>query len=238
MSGISSSLASPPRYRTHVPPRPRSEAKRTRIIDAAMRHFAEQGYHAARVGDIAAQLGIAKGSVFQHFGSKDGLFFEVYKKAVRAFPAYLDAPADIQAEGFFGVLRYWLVRTEHMLHEDWIPYRVSLLGNYGTDLTLKREINRFLMTEDPYGTVAFVRFGMQRGELRKDLDLEMIVSILDWMMERFQDALLTEELDPGLFRRQGEIGERKEARINQFLDILQRAIGSDMTVGTAQGTHE
>ena len=214
MSGISSSLASPPRYRAQVPPRPRSEAKRTRIIDAAMRHFAEQGYHAARVGDIAAQLGIAKGSVFQHFGSKDGLFFEVYKKAVRTFP------------GFFEVLRYWLVRTEHMLHEDWIPYRVSLLGNYGTDLTLKREINRFLMTEDPYGTVAFVRFGVQRGELCKDLDLEMMVSILDWMMERFQDALLTEELDPGLFRRQGEIGERKEARINQFLDILQRAIGA------------
>jgi TetR/AcrR family transcriptional regulator len=238
MSGISSSLASPPRYRTQVPPRPRSEAKRTRIIDAAMRHFAEQGYHAARVGDIAAQLGIAKGSVFQHFGSKDGLFFEVYKKAVRAFPAYLDAPADIQAGGFFEVLRYWLVRTEHMLHEDWIPYRVSLLGNYGTDLTLKREINRFLMTEDPYGTVAFVRFGIQRGELRKDLDLEMIVSILDWMMERFQDALLTEELDPGLFRRQGEIGERKEARINQFLDILQRAIGSDMTIATVQRTNE
>src|ERR1700758_1861910 len=163
MSGIASSLVSPPRYRNQVPPRPRSEAKRARIIDTAMRHFAEQGYHAARVGDIAAQLGIAKGSIFQHFGSKDGLFFEVYKKAVRAFPAYLDAPAEIQAQGFFEVLHYWLVRTEHMLHEDWIPYRVSLLGNYGTDLTLKREINRFLMTEDPYGTVAFVRFGLDRG---------------------------------------------------------------------------
>jgi len=226
MSGISSSLVSPPRYRSHVPPRPRSEAKRTRIIDVAMRHFAEQGYHAARVGDIAAQLGIAKGSVFQHFGSKDGLFFEVYKKAVRAFPAYLDAPVEVQAKGFFEVLRYWLACTEHLLHEDWIPYRISLLGNYGTDLTLKREINRFLMTEDPYGTVLFVRFGLDRAELRSDLDLEMVVSILDWTMERFQDALLTEELDPGLFRRHGEVGERKEARINQFLDILRRAIGA------------
>jgi TetR/AcrR family transcriptional regulator len=226
MSGIASSMVSPPRYRNHVPPRPRSEAKRARIIDAAMRHFAEQGYHAARVGDIAAQLGIAKGSVFQHFGSKDGLFFEVYKKAVRAFPAYLDAPQEVRDQGFFEVLHYWLIRTEHMLHEDWIPYRISLLGNYGTDLTLKREINRFLMTEDPYGTVLFVKFGLQRGEVRNDLDLEMIVSILDWMMERFQDALLTEELDPGLFRRQGEIGERKEARINQFLDVLGRAIGA------------
>jgi AcrR family transcriptional regulator len=229
MSGIASSLASPPKYRNHVPPRPRSEAKRARIIDAAMRHFAEQGYHAARVGDIAAQLGIAKGSVFQHFGSKDGLFFEVYKKAVRTFPAYLDAPAEVREEGFFHVLRYWLTSTEHLLHEDWIPYRVSLLGNYGTDLTLKREINRFLMTEDPYGTVPFVRFGLQRGELRKDLDVEMIVSILDWTMERFQDALLTEELDPGLFRKQGEVGEKKETRINQFLDVLQRAIGSGTT---------
>ena len=226
MSGISSSLSSPPRYR-RLPPRPRSEGKRAKIVDADMRHFAEQGYHAARVGDIASALGIAKGSIFQHFGSKDGLFFETYKKAVRSFPRYLDAPAEVREGGFFEVLRYWLVRTEHLIHEDWIPYRVSLLGNYGTDLTLKREINRFLLAEDPYGTVPFVRFGLTRGELRTDLDQEMIVSILDWTMERFQDALLTEELDPGLFRRQGDVLEKKEARIAQFLDVLRRAIGAD-----------
>ncbi len=174
---------------------------------------------------MAAELGIAKGSVFQHFGSKDGLFFEVYKKAVRSFPRYLDAPAEVQAQGFFAVLRYWLSRTEHLLQEDWIPYRISLLGNYGSDLNLKREINRFLREEDPYGTAAFVRFGIQRKELRHDMDQEMIVSILDWTVERFQDALLTEELDPGLFRHQGKITQKKEARIAQFLDILTRAIG-------------
>ena len=226
MAGIGSSLVVPPRYR-HMPPRPRSEGKRAKIIDTAMRYFAEQGYHAARVGDIAKELGIAKGSVFQHFGSKDGLFFEVYKKAVRSFPRYLDAPPEVREHGFFEILRYWLERTEHLIREDWIPYRVSLLGNYGTDLTLKREINRFLLAEDPYGTVPFVRFGQQRAELRRDLDQEMIVSILDWTMERFQDALLTEELDPGLFRRQGGAAERKEARIAQFLDVLKRAIGAE-----------
>jgi TetR/AcrR family transcriptional regulator len=196
------------------------------IVDAAMRHFAEQGYHASRVGDIAAALGIAKGSVFQHFGSKDGLFFEAYKKAVRSFPRYLEAPQEVRDRGFFAILRYWLTRTEHLIHEDWIPYRVSLLGNYGTDLALKREINRFLQAEDPYGTVSFVRFGLERGELRRDLDQEMIVSVLDWTVERFQDALLTEELDPGLFRKQGDPMEKKEARITQFLDVLKRAIGT------------
>jgi len=226
MPGIASNRVSPPLYQRQVKLRPRSEAKRTRIVEAATQHFAEHGYNAARVGDIAGNLGIAKGSIFQHFGSKDGLFFEVYKRAVRSFAKYLDVPPDIREEGFFEILRYWLARTEHLVHEDWIPYRISLLGNYGTDLILKREINRFLISEDPYGTVEFVRFGLNRSELRDDLDIEMMVSMIDWMVERFQDALLTAELDPGLFRRQGELAEKKEARIQQFLAMLQRAIGS------------
>ncbi|HEV2395394.1 MAG TPA: TetR/AcrR family transcriptional regulator [Candidatus Sulfotelmatobacter sp.] len=225
MPGIASNRVAPPLYQRQTKARPRSEAKRSRIVEAATQHFAEYGYHAARVGDIAAVLGIAKGSIFQHFGSKDGLFFEVYKRAVRSFARYLDVPIEVRDQGFFGILRYWLVRTEHLVHEDWIPYRISLLGNYGTDLVLKREINRFLLTEDPYGTVDFVRFGVERGELRNDLDTEMMVSIIDWMVERFQDALLTAELDPGLFRHQGELAEKKEARIQQFLAVLQRAIG-------------
>jgi AcrR family transcriptional regulator len=228
MPGIASNRVAPPLYQRQVKLRPRSEVKRGRIVEAATKHFAEHGYHAARVGDIALTLGIAKGSIFQHFGSKDGLFFEVYKRAVRSFSRYLDVPPEVRQQGFFEVLRYWLVRTEHLVHEDWIPYRISLLGNYGTDLVLKREINRFLITEDPYGTVDFVRFGLDRKELRDDIDIEMMVSIIDWIVERFQDALLTAELDPGLFRRQGELAARKDARIQQFLALLERAIGAPM----------
>jgi AcrR family transcriptional regulator len=167
MPGISSNLAAPRFYQRKAPSRPRSEAKRSRIIEAATRHFAENGYHAVRVGDIAHALGIAKGSIFQHFDSKDGLFLEVYRRAVRSFAKYLEAPAEIRQAGFFEVLRYRLVRTEHLLQDDWTPYRISLLGNYGTDLGLKREINRFLVSEDPYGTVAFVRFGLERAELQQ-----------------------------------------------------------------------
>src|SRR5579862_2913301 len=189
MSGIGSNVTAPPHYR-NMPPRPRSENKRSRIVDAAMRHFAEHGYHASRVGDIADELGIAKGSVFQHFKSKDGLFFEAYKKAVRSFPKYMQAPGEAQELGFFEVLRYWLGRTEYMVRDNWASYRIYLVGNYGTDLALRREINRFLVAEDPYGWREFVSFGVKRGELRSDLDVDMIGSILEWTMDRFQDALL------------------------------------------------
>ena len=206
--------------------RPRSVAKRDRIVQAAMRRFAERGYQETRVEDIARELGIAKGSIFQHFGSKEGLFLEAYKRAVSAFQSYLDAPPEVLRRGFFATLRYWLERTRHLLHDDIIPYRVTLLGNYGSDLRLRRAINRFLVSEDPYGTVAFVRMGIERGEVRTDIDAEMIVSMVDWTMERFQDALLVEEFDPGLLRRHAGPPGRMEARIDQFLKLLRGAIGA------------
>src|SRR5215467_16069515 len=171
MSGIASSLAKPAQLRRDGKPRPRSEAKRARIVDVAIRHFAEHGYSAARVEDVAAELNIAKGSVFQHFKSKDGLFFEAYKKAVRSFPKYMEAPAEVQKQGFFEMLRYWLGRTELMVRDNWASYRIYLVGNYGTDLALRREINRFLVREDPYGWNEFVTYGLKRSELRSDIDV-------------------------------------------------------------------
>jgi len=227
MEGITASLAKPTQLRRDGKPRPRSEAKRGRIVEVAIRHFAERGYSAARVEDIAAQLGIAKGSVFQHFKSKDGLFFEAYKKAVQSFPKYMHAPPAVLENGFFDLLRYWLACTENMVRDNWSSYRIYLVGNYGTDLALRREINRFLVAEDPYGWRDFVSFGMKRGELRSDLDVDMTGSILEWTMDRFQDALLTEELDPGLFRKSGPVPQEKEARIEQFVELMRRAIGSE-----------
>ena len=206
-------------------PGPRSAAKRERIVEAAMRSFAEHGYHGSKVEEIASELGIAKGSIFQHFGSKAGLFFAAYQRAVQSLPAWLEAPAEVVDGGFWEILVYWLERTEHLIQDDWIPYRVALVGNYGTDLGLRREINRFLVSEDPYGTLEFIEFGVRNGDLRADLDVEMAASMLDWLASGFQDALVTKELDPGLFHRHADPEQRRAMRIEQFVDLLRRAIG-------------
>jgi AcrR family transcriptional regulator len=209
----------------------RTRAKRDRIVECAMRRFAEHGYQGTRVEDVAAELGIAKGSIFQHFGSKAGLFLEVYRRAVSSLPAWLDAPEATREAGFFPVVMYWLERTEHLVHEDWIPYRVALIGNYGTDLELKRQINRWLVSEDPYGTLEFVEFGIARGEVRDDIDLEMMVSMVDWLSGSLQDALVTEELDPGLFHRWKNQPERQRLRVEQFATVLRSAIGASSAAG-------
>jgi TetR/AcrR family transcriptional regulator, fatty acid metabolism regulator protein len=56
------------------PPGPRSKSapdKRRVILDAAVRVFARQGFHACRVSDIADEAGVAYGLVYHYFASKD-----------------------------------------------------------------------------------------------------------------------------------------------------------------------
>jgi AcrR family transcriptional regulator len=208
------------------PPRRAPErqlAKRQRIVDVAMEHFATRGYEDTRIEEIASEAGVSKGAVFGYFGTKAGLFLTAYQAAARSLPGYLDAPPSVREQGFFAVLRYCIEQTPHLVHEDWIPYRVTLIGNYCSGLHLRREITQFLAREDPYGTQAFVAFGIERGEVRTDIDARMIVSMVDWLMDRCQDAMVTEELDPGLFGYQSRPGLRDQ-RVREFIELLRSAV--------------
>src|ERR671910_337322 len=45
--------------------------RRRQILDAAVRVFARQGFHACRVSDIADEAGVAYGLVYHYFRSKE-----------------------------------------------------------------------------------------------------------------------------------------------------------------------
>jgi len=186
-----------------------------------MAHFAEHGYHGARVEDIAAKVGVAKGTVFLDFGSKEGLFLAVHQRAVSRLPAWLEAPGDVVGAGFWATLDWWLERTEDLVDSDPVPNRIAVIGRYDTGMGLRRPIERFMRSEDPYGTLEFVEFGVGRREIRDDVDPEMLASMLDWVAERFQDALVSADLDPGLIHRRPE---RREMRIKEFLEVLRGGI--------------
>src|SRR6266699_4935599 len=147
----------------------RQRAKQDKIVAIAMEQFARHGYEGARAEAIAAAAGVSKGAIFGYFGSKAGLFLAAYQSAARTFSRYLDAPADVLDQGFFAAVSYWLEHTPHLIHEDWIPYRVVLIGSYCSDLDLKREISKYMQRDDPYVTREFVQFGVDHGEGRRDI---------------------------------------------------------------------
>ena len=52
--------------------------RRRQILDAAIRVFARQGFHACRVSDIAREAGVAYGLVYHYFNSKDQVLNELF----------------------------------------------------------------------------------------------------------------------------------------------------------------
>src|SRR5206468_11838153 len=81
-------------------PRGRDGDRRRAILDAASRVFLEQGVHAAKMRDIAAELGMAVGNLYYYFEDKEDLLAFVQEDALAGLLAFagrvraLDLPAD------------------------------------------------------------------------------------------------------------------------------------------------
>jgi len=60
--------------------RPKSEDKRSAILDAATRLFAERGLAAAPTSEISKRAGVAEGTLFTYFETKDDLINSLYRE--------------------------------------------------------------------------------------------------------------------------------------------------------------
>jgi TetR/AcrR family transcriptional regulator, cholesterol catabolism regulator len=56
---------------------PRSPGRRNEILDAFVRYVAERGYERTNLGDIADELGMSKGTIVHHFGTKAQMLREL-----------------------------------------------------------------------------------------------------------------------------------------------------------------
>jgi AcrR family transcriptional regulator len=65
----------------------RGEARRAAIVAAAAELFAESGYHATRLSDVGARVGIGRPAVLHHFESKEALVHAVLDEHERQFMA-------------------------------------------------------------------------------------------------------------------------------------------------------
>lgn len=72
-----------------IPEVPAAANKRERILRAAVEVFARTGYFNARVADVAREAGVADGTIYLYFESKDDLLITIFREHVRLFLAGL-----------------------------------------------------------------------------------------------------------------------------------------------------
>ena len=139
--------------------------KRRLLLDAATKVFAERGYHACRVGDIAAEAGVAYGLLYHYFESKEEVLHTIFRET---WSQMLQTIEGIEAAG--GSARDQVRRVAAVVLGSWKanPDLISLLvREVARGPQLEREIEEIRLAFDALERI--VRRGIASGEFRPGL---------------------------------------------------------------------
>lgn len=88
--------------------------RRTQLIETALRLFYRHGFHATGIDKLLAEAGIAKMTLYKHFGSKDALILACLAERDRLFRAWFESEIDRRGKtgrdrllAVFDILEAW-----------------------------------------------------------------------------------------------------------------------------------
>jgi AcrR family transcriptional regulator len=195
--------------------RPSVGRRRRQILDAALVVFLAEGYAAARMDDVAARAGVAKGTIYLHFTDKEELFRSLIQEEIG--PVVAGSEAMVGA--FEGPTRDLLKRLATGLQRQVLEtHRADILRLVLSEAPRFPWLAEFYWREVVSKGVGLIRAvaarAVARGEFKSDalvrfpqlIVAPMLVTVI-WkaLFERF------EPLDAG-------------GMIESYLDILMRGL--------------
>ena len=157
--------------------------RRAEIVDAAAHLFSERGYHGTSMQHLADALGLLRGSLYAHIGSKEELLFDVVDRGAERFlergrkAAELDGPASERLGAFL------IGHAETAIgHIESATVFLNEWRYLSHDLRALVQAKRDLYEN----TVrAIIADGIAHGEFRADLDVplaaRLVLSAGNWI---------------------------------------------------------
>jgi len=184
----------------------RREAKRERILDAAVLEIARRGYFRTTVATIASRAGVADGTIYLYFEDKEDLLVSIFERAMRRFTE--QARRIVEEDGGTGAGAEEKLRRIVSLH-------LSLLGE-DRDLAVIFQVEfrhtlHILVRLSQSGIREYlaliarvVEEGKDEGIFRRDLDALFAAKLVfgavdematDWVLSR-KNTRLASRADP------------------------------------------
>ena len=171
--------------------------KQDRMINAALKVFALNGYRHASTDDIVREAAISKGLLFHYFGSKLGVYSFVYDYSVRYMTLELKSSVDEKETDLFELMKQAECARMHAMRG--YPYMQQFLNKSMSEnvsealLAIEDKRNDLLETyEKIYSRIdkSSLPAGVDGDKLHKMLDF----TIKGLMTERFLDASFQPEM--------------------------------------------
>lgn len=149
--------------------------RRSEILDAAARCFVRTGFHQTSMQAICAEAGMSPGNLYRYFPSKEAIIAAITERdlaqAAADFAAVDKAPDFFT--GFAALGRQYLVERT----DEEIALCLDIMAEARRNPEVRR-IHQTIQADVHAGLVGILRRAAERGQLRRDLDLDRIVTVL------------------------------------------------------------
>lgn len=178
--------------------------KRKRIMEGAIRVFAENGFHGTTVAQVAAEAGVADGTIYLYFENKDDLLVSIFEETMDHF---IDTGIETIAGCPSPVDKLRAIARLHLENLGANEYLASVFQielRYSLHIMKKfsqSKLRRYFSIIEQV-----IREGQQTGHFRRDFNPWIAVKVLfgaldematDWLL-RTKDADLVQMADPTL----------------------------------------
>ena len=167
--------------------------KRRLLLDSAVKVFARKGYHAARVGDIAEEAGVAYGLLYHYFESKEDVLRSVFRETWRALIETIKSVEEVEDQP-----REQLRKVAEILLRSWHrdPHLVRVLVLEITrSQHLAEEMDEIVASFRAIQEI--VERGQADGSIRADVDARLASYVFygaidelltGWVLGRLPDS--------------------------------------------------
>jgi AcrR family transcriptional regulator len=148
--------------------RRRKDARPQEILEAALSVFAEKGFAAARMDDIAARARVSKGTIYLYFESKEAVFRALVQATLARRVADLAAVARGHKGAIAPLLRELILRFGHFVAtSDLVVLPKMVIAEAGNFPDLARIYREEVVERGLALLEGLMKTGMERGEFRK-----------------------------------------------------------------------
>jgi AcrR family transcriptional regulator len=183
--------------------RPSDPNARVKLLTAAEAVFAAHGLEAAKVEEITQRAGLAKGSFYRHFASKDDAFRQLVERMLAQLKGQLEAlpeealPAGTSLEQF---LALWLDLDLEMFEFIWRNRAVvGLLLDGGRCAAFRYMIDLFC-DEAAAKTRRLLLQGVAAGVYRSGIDVDISASFIAGAYDRLARQIVRQPRRPNVRR--------------------------------------
>ena len=150
--------------------------KRTRLIEAAQRVMSRRGVAGATTKEIAAEAGVAEGTIYNHFADKIDLCLAVVLS--RADEMFRHLPAESGKRSVRSVL-IEVVEERLSVTAETIPLMSAVVGDPALAAQFRERIALDLQTRAPFDAVAdYIAREQEAGRIGRDIDPRVLTRLL------------------------------------------------------------